>query len=204
MNFIRSLFPDIQLSKALLFIALLKTIVFIASCFAFLSNQAHAQNSPNEKTLIVVGAQFGDEGKGKVIDYLSQQSDIIVRSQGGNNAGHTVIVGDNELKLHLIPSGILSPKCQCYIGGGVVVDPKVLLEEMKSLNDKNIALQGRLWISPYTNLILPYHKLLDQLSEKSKGKEAIGTTGRGIGPAYADRTNRIGIRMADFIESYDI
>ena len=151
------------------------------------------------RTTIVVGGQFGDEGKGKVIDFLSQEADIIIRSQGGNNAGHTILIDDQEYKLHLIPSGILNPTSQCYIGGGVVLDPKVLLEEMKMLEGKNIQLQGRLWISPYTHIILPYHKLLDQASELSQGKDAIGTTGRGIGPCYADRAKRSGIRMIDFL-----
>lgn len=148
---------------------------------------------------VVVGIQFGDEGKGKVIDYLASDADIIVRAQGGNNAGHTVIIGEKEFKLHLIPSGILSPNCQCYISGGVVLDPKVLLEEIQGLEKSGIQMKGRLWISAYANIIMPYHRQLDQLSEKSKGKDAIGTTGRGIGPSYSDRTNRTAIRMSELM-----
>ncbi|MBI5346856.1 MAG: adenylosuccinate synthase [Chlamydiae bacterium] len=150
-------------------------------------------------SIVIVGGQFGDEGKGKVIDYLSQKADLIVRAQGGNNAGHTVMVANEEFKLHLVPSGILNPACQCFIGAGVVLDPKVLLEEIAHLQSRGINFNNRFWISPYTHIILPYHQLLDNISEKAKGKGAIGTTGRGIGPCYSDKINRIGIRMIDFI-----
>lgn len=150
--------------------------------------------------IVIVGGQFGDEGKGKVIDSLSSQADIIVRSQGGNNAGHTVVIGEKEYKLHLIPSGILSHNTQCYIGGGVVIDPKVLIGEIEGLEKSGIQLKERLWISPYANVIMPYHAQLDKLIEKSKGKHSIGTTGRGIGPCYADRTNRSAIRMIDLMD----
>jgi len=150
--------------------------------------------------IIVVGAQWGDEGKGKIIDRLSLQAARVVRAQGGNNAGHTVLIGPEEYKLHLIPSGILFPDTKCYIGGGTVIDPHVLLHEMDHLMQRGITMSGRLGISKYAHVIFPYHRLWDSLIEKSKGKSAIGTTGRGIGPCYADKTNRIGIRMADLVD----
>lgn len=164
---------------------------FFCSCLAA---------SPFTGGVVIVGGQFGDEGKGKIIDYLSSDASIIVRAQGGNNAGHTVVVGQNEYKLHLIPSGILSPNTQCFIGGGVVIDPKVLIAEIEKLESAGIQLKNRLWISPYANVIMPYHCQLDKLIEQSKGSNSIGTTGRGIGPCYADRTNRIAIRMIDLME----
>lgn len=151
--------------------------------------------------IIVVGAQWGDEGKGKVIDCLSAQATHVVRSQGGNNAGHTVIIDQIEYKLHLIPSGILYPHTLCYIGGGTVVDPEVLIEEMNYLQEKKIDFKNRLKLSGYAHVILPYHCLWDKLAERKKGSSAIGTTGRGIGPCYADKVNRIGIRLAEFIDS---
>jgi len=147
-------------------------------------------------TLAVVGLQWGDEGKGKIVDLLASQAEIVVRSQGGNNAGHSVIAEGKEYHFHLIPSGILSPHVICMIGGGVAVDPAALLAE---LEDQKISCDGRLWISPYAHVILPYHRLLDAQSEKEKGEAAIGTTGRGIGPCYSDAVARLGIRMADFI-----
>jgi len=148
--------------------------------------------------IVVVGLQWGDEGKGKIIDLLSEKAHAIVRAQGGNNAGHTIVVGGDEYKFHLIPSGILYPSTICMIGGGVVIDPEVLAHEIEVLEKKNISLKGRLGISPYAHMIFSYHRLLDQLSEKNK-TDAIGTTGRGIGPCYADKVHRIGIRMADFL-----
>lgn len=151
--------------------------------------------------VIIVGGQFGDEGKGKMIDWFGPQADIIVRSQGGNNAGHTVVVDKKEYKLQLIPSGILSENTQCYIGGGVVLDPKVLLKEIDNLEKAGIQTKGRLWISAYANVIMPYHCQVDKLSEQSKGSNAIGTTGRGIGPCYVDRANRSAIRMIDLMDS---
>lgn len=150
-------------------------------------------------TLAVVGLQWGDEGKGKIVDLLSSEAEIVVRGQGGNNAGHSVIADGKEYHFHLIPSGILSPAVICMIGGGVVIDPASLLKEMKELEDQNISFEGRLWISPYAHIILPYHRLLDAQSEREKGGAAIGTTGRGIGPCYSDGVARLGIRICDFI-----
>lgn len=147
--------------------------------------------------VIIIGTQWGDEGKGKIVDALSPSFRHIVRAQGGNNAGHTVIVNERSFKFHLIPSGILHPHTQCYIGGGTVIDPDVLMAEIKELND----VRGKLWISPHAHVIFTYHRLLDQQSELSKGKEAIGTTGRGIGPCYSDKINRIGINMGLFTDS---
>ncbi len=150
-------------------------------------------------SVIVVGAQWGDEGKGKMIDLLAERAEYVVRSQGGNNAGHTIVVNENEFRFHLIPSGILYPHAQCFIAGGTVIDPKVLLEEIKVLSEKGIALQGRLHISPFAQIVFPYHKILDKLYEERKGDQAIGTTGRGIGPCYADKANRVGIRVCELI-----
>ncbi len=147
--------------------------------------------------LVVVGAQWGDEGKGKVIDLLTERADIVARYQGGHNAGHTVVVGKEEFILHLIPSGILHKGKQCVIGNGVVVDPAALLEEMDGLQKRGIRFDKNLLISGNAHLIMPYHKALDVASENLKGNKKIGTTGRGIGPAYADKTGRKGIRMAD-------
>ncbi|MCK4650999.1 adenylosuccinate synthase [Candidatus Babeliales bacterium] len=158
-----------------------------------------AKLQPTQKTILCVGIQWGDEGKGKIVDLLSQGADMIVRAQGGNNAGHTVVVGNEEYKLHLIPSGIVNEQTKCYIGGGVVIDPEVLLKEISSLESRGIKVIGRLFISSYAHIIMPYHGQLDRDIEKSKGKSAIGTTGRGIGPCYADKINRIGIRVVDFI-----
>lgn len=148
---------------------------------------------------IVIGAQWGDEGKGKIVDLLTSDAQHIVRSQGGNNAGHTVLVGHEEYKLHLIPSGILHPHTQCYIGAGTVIDPEVLLEEINTLQSKGINLTNRLWISPAAHVIFSYHRQLDALFERKKGNLSIGTTGRGIGPCYADKASRIGIRIAEWI-----
>lgn len=151
-------------------------------------------------SVIVVGAQWGDEGKGKVVDLLAERASHIVRSQGGNNAGHTIIVKGEEFRFHLIPSGVLYPHAQSYIMGGTVIDPKVLLEEIRSLEDKGLVLKGRLHLSPYAHIIFPYHRSLDSLSEKRKGDHAIGTTGRGIGPCYTDKAGRIGIRLCELID----
>ncbi|MDD5408610.1 MAG: adenylosuccinate synthase [Candidatus Omnitrophica bacterium] len=146
--------------------------------------------------IVIVGMQWGDEGKGKIIDILSQKVDYIVRYQGGNNAGHTVVVADKEYIFHLIPSGILHAGKICCIGNGVVIDPEVLLRELNDLRKNGIDFKRRFKISTLAHLIMPYHKNLDQLRE-GKRKNKIGTTGRGIGPCYADKINRCGIRMID-------
>lgn len=151
-------------------------------------------------SVIVVGAQWGDEGKGKVVDLLAERADYIVRSQGGNNAGHTIVVGKEEFRFHLVPSGILYPHTQSFIMGGTVIDPKVLLEEMQGFENQGISLKGRLHLSAYAHVILPYHRLFDSLSEKRKGANAIGTTGRGIGPCYTDKASRLGIRTCELID----
>ncbi len=147
---------------------------------------------------IIVGTQWGDEGKGKIIDLLSADFDYIVRYQGGSNAGHTVVVKDKEYIFHLIPSGILHKGAVCCIGNGVVIDPAVLIKEIRELSAKGISSKGRLKISSLAHVIMPYHKVLDQLRE-SKRTQKIGTTGRGIGPCYADKISRCGIRMVDLL-----
>lgn len=148
--------------------------------------------------IVLVGMQWGDEGKGKVIDILSQKVDYVVRYQGGNNAGHTVVVGAKEYVFHLIPSGILHAGKICCIGNGVVIDPEVLKSELNSLRKNGIDFDKRFKISTLAHLIMPYHKNLDQLRE-TKRMNKIGTTGRGIGPCYADKINRCGIRMVDLL-----
>lgn len=148
--------------------------------------------------IVLVGAQWGDEGKGKIIDILSRKVDYIVRYQGGNNAGHTVVDGKKEYIFHLLPSGILHKGKICCIGNGVVVDPAVLLKEISAIENSGINVDGRLKISSLAHVIMPYHRILDQLRE-TKRSNKIGTTGRGIGPCYADKINRCGIRMIDLI-----
>ncbi len=148
--------------------------------------------------IVIVGTQWGDEGKGKIIDILSRKVDYIVRYQGGNNAGHTVVVGRKEYIFHLIPSGILHAGKICCIGNGVVIDPEVLLRELNDLRKSGIDFSRRFKVSSLAHLIMPYHKNLDQLRE-AKRKNKIGTTGRGIGPCYADKINRCGIRMIDLL-----
>lgn len=148
--------------------------------------------------IIVVGTQWGDEGKGKIIDLLTPSIDVVVRYQGGANAGHTVVIGDERIILHLIPSGILHEKCLCIIGNGVVVDPKVLIDEIEGLKEqgylKNIA---NLALAQNAHLVMPYHRIIDELREEALGGARIGTTGRGIGPAYEDKVSRIGLRAGD-------
>ncbi len=147
---------------------------------------------------VIVGSQWGDEGKGKIVDHLSEHVDIVARYQGGANAGHTVVIGKQEYILHLIPSGIFSENVTCVIGNGVVVDPAALLEEIEMLRSFGLAIKGRLLISHNAHLIMPYHKLLDTLREEQGAK--IGTTGRGIGPAYIDKFTRSGIRIVDLLD----
>lgn len=146
-------------------------------------------------SIAVIGLQWGDEGKGKVIDLLSARAQHIARAQGGNNAGHTIVADGKEYRFHLVPSGILYPHTKCYIGGGTVIDPKSLIAELETLKKAGIRFEGRLMISQYAHLVLPYHKLLDEKVEKGSG--AIGTTKRGIGPCYTDKVARVGIRVAD-------
>lgn len=148
---------------------------------------------------VVVGTQWGDEGKGKVTDFIAEKADVVVRSQGGNNAGHTVVVDDKIYKLHLIPSGILYANKPCLIGNGVVIDPSVLLNEIAYLRGEGISVE-QLRISDRAHLIMPYHRLLDGLDEDRRGTQKIGTTRRGIGPAYVDKNARIGIRMVDLLD----
>ena len=143
---------------------------------------------------VVVGSQWGDEGKGKLVDVLAEQADLVVRYQGGANAGHTVVIGDAQFILRQIPSGILQPSVTCVIGNGVVLDPATLFTELDEITTRGIATAGRLFVSERAHLVLPYHKLLDAASEKSQN---IGTTGRGIGPAYEDKYGRRGIRVGD-------
>lgn len=150
-------------------------------------------------TKVVVGTQWGDEGKGKYIDILAKDSDFVVRFSGGNNAGHTIVTGGVKYALHLIPSGIFHSNIKCVIGNGVVVDPGVLIEEIKELNSKGVTTDN-LFISERAHVIMPYHRMLDDLQEKARGKDNLGTTKRGIGPAYADKTERSGIRMCDLAD----
>jgi len=149
-------------------------------------------------TTVVLGAQWGDEGKGKVTDFFASSADFVVRFQGGNNAGHTIVVGDEKLALSLTPSGVLYPDCVPVIGSGCVVDLGFLKEELQMLNDKNVNTE-KLAISPNAHVVMPYHKLLDELIEESLGENKIGTTKKGIGPCYADKIQRRGIRVQDLL-----
>src|SRR5213080_2079719 len=148
---------------------------------------------------ILVGSQWGDEGKGKIIDVLTQKADIVVRTQGGNNAGHTVFIGKQKYVLHLIPSGILRKGKTCVIGNGVVVDPISLVDEIEGLKKLGVSIDGNLFISETAHLVFPYHRELDAQREILKGKNKIGTTKRGIGPAYGDKAARTGLRVIDLV-----
>jgi adenylosuccinate synthase len=149
--------------------------------------------------VVVIGAQWGDEGKGKITDLLSKSADMVVRYQGGVNAGHTVVVDDQTFKLHLIPSGILHPETECIIGSGTVIDPKVLIGELDQLDRLKVS-SDNLLISETAHVTMPYHRLIDEASEKQRGTHKIGTTGRGIGPTYADKSERSGIRIIDLMD----
>lgn len=149
-------------------------------------------------TVVIVGAQWGDEGKGKVIDYLAKEADVVVRGQGGNNAGHTVVVGDKKYALHLIPSGILYPETINVIGNGVVFDPPGFLKEIDGLEAEGVSTKN-IKVSSRAHVIFPYHKEIDRLAEEARGAQKIGTTKKGIGPAYMDKVERCGIRICDFI-----
>jgi len=153
---------------------------------------------------VVVGAQWGDEGKGKIVDLLSRDAQYVVRYQGGANAGHTLEFGDKKIVLHLIPSGIFNGEATCVIGNGVVIDPHALLEEIREVEKLGTDLRDRLKISKSAHIILPYHQLLDQVKEKHRGEDAIGTTGRGIGPAYVSKVSRVGIRMSDLFHPKEL
>ncbi len=148
----------------------------------------------------VIGAQWGDEGKGKIVDWLASRADAVVRFQGGHNAGHTLVIDGEKTVLHLIPSGILRENVVCMIGNGVVLSPEALLKEIKGLEDADVPVRERLRLSPSCPLILPYHIAMDQAREVARGKAKIGTTGRGIGPAYEDKVARRGLRLADLLD----
>ncbi|MHB8839546.1 MAG: adenylosuccinate synthetase, partial [Gemmatimonadaceae bacterium] len=146
------------------------------------------------RAIVVVGAQWGDEGKGKLVDVMAERADWVVRYQGGANAGHTVHIGDHSTVLHQVPSGILHPGVRCAIGNGVVLDPETLFEEVDQLVKDGVDVSGRLYVSDRAHLVMPYHKLVDKESAASK---TIGTTGRGIGPCYEDKIARRGVRVLD-------
>ena len=149
---------------------------------------------------VVVGTQWGDEGKGKIVDFLTERADVIARYQGGNNAGHTVVVNGEEYVLHLVPTGILHPDKVCVVGNGTVIDPEVLTQEIADLERRGIEVAGRLFISGNAHLIMPYHKMFDEAQEAFKGANKVGTTKRGIGPAYTDKVDRAGIRTGDLLD----
>ncbi len=151
--------------------------------------------------VVIVGAQWGDEGKGKIVDLYTRDADVVVRFQGGNNAGHTLVVNGDKTVLHLVPSGVLHPGKCCLIGNGVVVDPEILLQEMAKLREKGkLETNDSLLVSQEAHVIMPYHKVIDRLREEHRGEMKIGTTGRGIGPAYEDKVGRLGIRMIDLLD----
>jgi len=151
--------------------------------------------------VIVLGLQWGDEGKGKIVDVLSEKADVVARYQGGHNAGHTVVIKNEKFILHVIPSGILYKGKKCLIGNGVVVEPASLLEEINGLRERGIEIdKNNLFLSKNAHVIMPYHMALDMENEKLRGSKSIGTTGRGIGPAYCDKINRSGIRVADLLQ----
>ncbi len=149
---------------------------------------------------VIVGAQWGDEGKGKIVDLMGQEVDIVARYQGGANAGHTIVIEGRQHVLHLIPSGIFTPGVRCVIGNGAVIDPAALMDEIRMLDDCGIETRGRLFVSHRAHLIMPYHKLLDKAYDEHRTGPAIGTTGRGIAPAYIDKSNRMGIRIVDLLD----
>ena len=155
------------------------------------------------KNVVIVGAQWGDEGKGKIVDILAEKADVVVRFQGGNNAGHTVIVGGEKFVFHLVPSGALHAGKTCVIGDGVVVDPEVLIGEIEVLREKGLFRPEALLVSKDAHLIMPYHRKLDVAREKLRGCKRIGTTGRGIGPAYEDKISRCGIKCGDLLNESD-
>ena len=152
-------------------------------------------------SIVVLGTQWGDEGKGKIVDLLSRDADAVVRFQGGHNAGHTLVIDGQKTVLHLIPSGILQPGVECLIGNGVVLSLKALREEIRELEEKGLEVRSRIRISPSCAIIMPWHELLDRAREEALGDRAIGTTCRGIGPAYEDKVARRGLRTSDLLNS---
>src|SRR5258706_11465934 len=148
----------------------------------------------------IVGLLWGDEGKGKIVDLLTPRAHMVIRCQGGANAGHTVIVGEEKYVFHQIPSGVLHQGTRCVIGAGVVIDPATIVDEIQQLHERGFTLGGRLFISPKAHVTLPYHRLLDQGREARRGPNRIGTTGRGIGPTYTDKASRCGVRMQDLLQ----
>ncbi|MCK5286738.1 MAG: adenylosuccinate synthetase, partial [Thermodesulfovibrionia bacterium] len=150
--------------------------------------------------IVVVGAQWGDEGKGKIVDLLTEDAGVVARYQGGHNAGHTVVIKNKKFILHLIPSGILHRGKTCIIGNGVVIDPKALIKEMNELKRRGVHIDKNLFISENAHVIMPYHIVLENMSEQSKGSKQIGTTKRGIGPTYVDKMSRSGIRVIDLMD----
>ncbi|HEX5414657.1 MAG TPA: adenylosuccinate synthetase, partial [Chloroflexota bacterium] len=153
--------------------------------------------------LVVVGAQWGDEGKGGIVDHLAAQSAVVARYQGGTNAGHTVVNDLGTFRLHLVPSGIFDARVTCIIGAGVVVDPEELLDEIDQLTAQGVSVEN-LFVSDRAHVVLPYHPLLDALEEDARGEANLGTTRRGIGPAYADKVSRVGLRVCDLVEPADL
>jgi adenylosuccinate synthase len=151
--------------------------------------------------IVVVGGQWGDEGKGRVVDLLAQEAHIVARYSAGNNAGHTIINELGEFKLHLVPAGIFYPDKKCVIGNGVVIDPPVLLTEISELESRGVSVRGRLFISDRAHVVMPWHRLIDNLDEAMRGEGAIGTTGRGITPAFVDKVGRSGLRVADLVDA---
>lgn len=151
-------------------------------------------------TVVIVGAQWGDEGKGKLVDVLTEKAEVVARYQGGNNAGHTVVIKDKKYVLHLIPSGVLHKGKKCIIGNGVVIDPAALIEEMDGLKEQGIEIDSNFFISKNAHVIMPYHTAVEKACENNKGNKKIGTTGRGIGPSYTDKIARHGIRMMDLLK----
>jgi adenylosuccinate synthase len=168
--------------------------LFVKAVFSFLSENLIMPNA------VIVGTQWGDEGKAKVIDYLSRTCDIVIRFHGGANAGHTVIADGKKFIFHLVPSGIMYPEKICVVSNGVVLDIEQFLKEIDELTEKKISVKGRLFISDLAHLVLPYHKVQDTASESAMGSAKIGTTGRGIGPAYADKASRTGLRVGDLLD----
>src|SRR6266705_5966179 len=152
------------------------------------------------KTAVVVGAQWGDEGKGKIVDVLSEKFSVVARYAGGHNAGHTVIIKGKKFVLQLIPCGVLRPECKGVIGNGVVLDPMAFLSEVKKLKDAGLPVDGQLFVSNRAQVILPYHRMIELAAENAPGRVKIGTTSRGIGPAYEDKMGRRGLRVADLLD----